>query len=346
MLTLILLILKIIGIALLVLLGILLFLMLIVLFVPIRYKVNLEHGDAFILNGGVSWLLHLVHARISQSASDRRIWIRILGIIVYDSLRPPKIKRDRSESTKSAKGKVNKRNSKRNSKSNRKAHVNHSPNINEDKLNELRIDDSDKVDSIHVDKSVIDDGIKIDDIKSYDENSNDKKNDYVEHERIRHSNILTKTYQNIKKRIISIFKSIKDKLKELLEKLFNIKNKVRLILDFIKDDMNKSGFRFTFETLKKLIKHILPRRIKSKLIFGTGDPCSTGQVLGVLAILYSFYGDNLQITPDFENKVFIGSHYARGRIRIWTLLIIVIKLLLDKRFKDLKMNYQLLKEAL
>ena len=88
MLSVILLILKIIGIVLLVLLGILLLIIFLVLFVPIRYRVKVEHSDSFALEGGVSWLLHFVHARISQSGSNRRIWVRIMGILIYDSLRP------------------------------------------------------------------------------------------------------------------------------------------------------------------------------------------------------------------------------------------------------------------
>jgi hypothetical protein len=65
-----------------------------------------------------------------------------------------------------------------------------------------------------------------------------------------------------------------------------------------------------------------------------------------MGILYGFYGDRVVIIPDFENKVFEGKHYARGRIRLITLLIIVIKLISDKRFKRLKSNFLILKEAL
>ena len=56
MLSIILLILKIIGITLLIILGILLLLIAVVLFVPVRYRVKVEHGDAFVLDGCVSWL--------------------------------------------------------------------------------------------------------------------------------------------------------------------------------------------------------------------------------------------------------------------------------------------------
>ena len=102
----------------------------------------------------------------------------------------------------------------------------------------------------------------------------------------------------------------------------------------------------TYGSIGKLLKHILPRKLKANIIYGTGDPCSTGQILGALSILYSMYGDRVTIIPDFENQRFEGNAMARGRIRLVTILIIVIKLILDKRFRQLRNNVRLLKEAL
>lgn len=320
MLSVILLILKIIGIIIIVLLGILLFLLLIILFVPIRYRVKVEHGDAFILNGGVSWLLHLVHGRISWLDGKRRIWIRIMGILIYDSQRAPRDKRRKAKQDLSD---------------------------DEDRTDVDRTD----VDRTDVDRTDMDSTENIrPSSKSVSDIDIESKNEAVEQstEEEEHSReaIFTRIYTRIKNKLISFFKAIKNKIIKIIQGFLKVKNKLGLILDFINDDINKRGFHFTYKTLKRLLRHILPRRLRSKLIFGTGDPCSTGQALGIFGILYGIYGNNLQITPDFENKVLIGSHYARGRIRIWTLLIIVIKLLLDKRFKELKMNYQMLKEAL
>lgn len=159
------------------------------------------------------------------------------------------------------------------------------------------------------------------------------------------TNVMSKI-KNIKNKIISFMKEIKRKIAHLYKKLIETKNKIGLITDFIQNEMNKEGFHVTWKSLKKLLKHILPTRLKSRMIFGTGDPCSTGQVLGLVGILYSIYGDKVVIIPDFEHKRFEGEHHVRGRIRLITILIIVIRLILDKRFKQLKNNFQILKEAL
>jgi hypothetical protein len=337
MLSVVLLILKIIGITILVLLGILLFLLLIILFVPIRYRIKVEHGDAFILEGGVSWLLHLIHGRITQTGSNRRIWIRIMGILVYDSLHAPRVKKVKA-----------KRKIKHSKEATSKENI-----ITKDEIiSKKTIASDDKIaikETIASDDEITSKETTIasdDEITSKDIIKTIDIDPATEEESHPKESLLTRLYNKIKAKIINFFCGIIKKIKELIQRFINIKNKISLIQNFINDDNNRRGFRFTYSTLKKILKHILPRKLRSRLVFGTGDPCTTGQALGILGVLYSFYGDNLKVTPDFENKVFKGSHYARGRIRIWTLLIIVIKLLLDKRFKDLKMNYQLLKEAL
>ncbi len=323
MLSIILLILKIIGITLLIILGILLLLIAVVLFVPVRYRVKVEHGDAFVLDGCVSWLFHLVHARIDQTGKNRRIWIRILGFLIYDSERPVKksVKKERMTIKRS------------DDKSGADIIDDEIPEAEEDKPDIKHPEKT--AEKIKEEKADIKNEAEVNDIDRAIDNEN-KDND----------GFLLRKYKKVKNRIKDFFQRIKRKLMNFIQKLLNIKHKISLILDFMRDDINREGFRHTYNSIKNLLKHILPRKIKSRLIFGTGDPCSTGQLLGVLGILYGIYGDNLQITPDFENKICIGSHYAKGRIRIWTILIIVIKLLLDKRFKELKMNYQLLKEAL
>lgn len=336
MLSVILIILKIIGITILILLGLILVILLVVLFVPIRYRVKVEHGDAFVMEGCVSWLLHFIHARIQQSDKKRRIWIRVFGFLVYDSLRPPKPKKEKSRRKTKARHKGHKRKLK---SSNKVEKIN--------KTEELKKIESDVISEADMSyKDARRKDLSQEKQQSKDKDQEDIHSEETENDGLESDGKILRFYNRIKEKILGFFRGIKNKIKDLMQKLISIKHKGTLIFDFIKDDINKEGFRYTYKSLIKLLKHILPRKLKSKLVFGTGDPCSTGQALGVFSILYSIYGDKLQITPDFENKVFKGNHYAKGRIRIWTILIISIKLLLDKRFKELKVNFQLLKEAL
>ena len=94
------------------------------------------------------------------------------------------------------------------------------------------------------------------------------------------------------------------------------------------------------------IKKIGPAVIKGKIQFGTGDPCSTGQALGVLGICYGWIGDQIEIEPDFENEVLKGELFIKGRFRVISLLIIGVKLLKDEGFKKLRNNFAKLKEEI
>lgn len=126
----------------------------------------------------------------------------------------------------------------------------------------------------------------------------------------------------------------------------NLKDTLFLIIDFIKVDENKKGLFKIWISLKGILKHLLPNKLSGRLIFGTGDPCSTGQILGVIGIFYARYGNQFVVVPDFEQGRLEGEIFIKGRIRVFTLLRICIKLLIDNNFKSLKRNFDKLKEAL
>jgi hypothetical protein len=381
----ILLILKIIGLLLLAILGLLLLVILIVLLVPIRYKVNAEHGETIRVEGRANWLLHLVRARVSHIEGIFHIRVMVLWFTLFDNLEPkqPKEKKpgkravrkkadklsgkksepaakqakdtgDQNKSMGAAAGPDN--TAKREATGSKEG----KPVVTEPMAAEPEAATKTEALMKPIEQAVIskkavqaekhDKAAPVGEADSFDQNKK-KKNIFIKiNEKIkdikeRMKGIIEKI-KGVKERIGTFFRELKNKIVKLYDTVVNIRNKIGLISAFIKDKLNREGFRITYSSLKKLLKHILPTRLKSRIIFGTGDPCSTGQALGAMGILYSFYGDKVQIIPDFENKVFEGKHYARGRIRLVTLLIIVIKLLLDKRFQQLKRNFQILKEAL
>jgi hypothetical protein len=141
-------------------------------------------------------------------------------------------------------------------------------------------------------------------------------------------------------------KKIKSISQKWMGKTKGWKEKGNLAVQFLKDEINRQGFGAIGLSLRRMMRHMAPKKLKGKIVFGTGDPCTTGQTLGVLGVLYSIYGDRIEIIPDFEEKRLEGSLMAGGRIRLITVLIIVIKLILDRRFKQLRSNWKTVKEAL
>lgn len=373
MLHIILLILKFIGIVLLALLGLLVTLLLVVLLIPVRYRILASHGAMLRLDGRVSWFLHLIHLRVTQEGEKRRIRLRLFGIVLYDSDRPRKPRKPKHKRKKTA-DRSKARSSRERTKGQKTIELQpegvrtpgNSPMRGEvasedDGLQSKQLSSEEQDLTLRKDPDAMPDmGPTAADRMDSSNASFGADSTGTPWEEPKDSTTSGEETEEavgalgrILRRIKSILQGIRDKLHRLfigmkkgLSKLTDIKQKIDLIKEFIGEEENRKAFGVTWQSLKKLLRHVLPKKLRSRVVFGTGDPCSTGQALGAASILYGIYGEHVRITPDFENKVFEGSHYARGRIRMGTLLIIVIKLLLDKRFKQLKRNIKILKEAL
>lgn len=331
MLHIIFLILKIIGIILLSVLCLLIALILIVLLVPIRYKVEAEHGEHLLVEGRISWLAHIIRANIAVQDGINRIRLRIFGFTIFDSLRTAKKKSEKVRKS-----------------------------VNKSRIRKNKTDIQNHEEIKELNNTYINDDYNKQGDKHENEQSPDRRSSelYLDQETSRldedkkeeqHESRFRKIFHKIKsiyQSILNFFHRLWSKIKALLTKALRIKHKIKLVQDFISEEINREGLKVALTSIIKLFKHIFPTKLKLRLTFGTGDPCSTGQALGAFSVLYGLYGDNISITPDFENKVFEGKHYAKGRIRIGSLLIIVIKLLLDKKFKKLLRNVKILKEAL
>ncbi len=371
---------QIIGIILLVILCLLLAMLLTVLLVPIRYKVRAEHGENLLeAEGRVSWLLHLVEAKASHLEGVFHIRVRVLWFIIYDNLKPktpktPKVRkmRKKEKNAKAGTGKedqIKKEDetekqdqAEKEIKTENKADAVLDGNTIKEGMYTEEAADNGKLpaDANHGSEAAVIDKIP-DHTESGQENSRQQE---AEDDRVpflgkifdKLKNIMNRFLAGIKNilnkiksrkdRVIAACQRIKSKITGWLETASNMKRRLNLISAFIKDEVNRGGFKVTYAGLRRLLKHILPTKLRSSIVFGTGDPCSTGQALGAMSVLYSFYGDKLRIIPDFENKRFEGRHYARGRIRLATILIIVVKLISDKHFSGLRKNLIILKEAL
>lgn len=150
--------------------------------------------------------------------------------------------------------------------------------------------------------------------------------------------------KNLWNKLKAFLESVKEKVKNLSLSLSNIYDKYNLIKMFFQNETNKLGLKYGFERIKGLLKHMGPRKVKAYIEFGTGDPCSTGQLLGVAAAFMGIYKDSVQVIPDFENEVLKGNFYCKGRIRGIILLIIGIKVIRNRDIRALIKNFQTLKE--
>ncbi|MFU0826867.1 MAG: hypothetical protein ACFWTJ_04910 [Lachnoclostridium sp.] len=347
-------VLKIIGIILASLLGLLIFLILLVLLVPIRYGLKADNLNGLKAEGRISWLFRLIFIRISYLDEKLIIRLRLFGKLLYDSTNPKRKKvEQKKEVPKAKKSKALKKSAKSGS--------------TKEKEKGKKIPKEDKTGSLHTNQSQIDGKTetviiqpkepelkavqvpehsepisigKTDKEKSSDENWNMPES--VTDKAKRFFIAIKDFFLSLKERLINLW----DRVQELRKNIENLKVKWEKIKAFFTDETNKTALIKSCHSVRKVLKHLRPTKFRLEMEFGTGDPASTGQVLGGLSILYSFVGDSVHIVPNFEEEILKGSVNCSGRIRLYTLLIIGIKLVFDKNFRDLLKNVKTLKEDL
>ncbi len=370
--------LKLIGIILASILALLLFLILVVLLVPIRYRVNADAREEIRAEAKLSWLFRILYIRILYSDNKLRIVLRIFGRIFYDSSNLNRNKQPKKSGRLGQFQKpAQKAGMKTELKSERKVNVqNDIKSANENKkaadITSIQRDRGKPEEKADRQSAVIPAEIPKEQkdmvIPGSDRNIADKKievnrygipgepsgpEDSLEEFQSEKPKGIIGRIKRILHKMKEFFRGIKegflrmkDQLRNLKENIATISEKWDKIKAFLKDELNKEAFKKTFHTLKRIFKHVRPAKLEMELEFGTGDPCSTGQVLGVMAIFYGFYGKSVRIIPNFEEEILKGSIFCMGRIRLSTLLIICIQLILDKNFRNLLKNFKTLKEDL
>lgn len=115
-------------------------------------------------------------------------------------------------------------------------------------------------------------------------------------------------------------------MKKWKETLNNGKN---LILELRKDS-TKQAYYDLKKYVIRLLKKIIPKKLKGEVTFGFEDPAITGQVLGGVAFFLPIYKDTVKIIPDFENQVLIAEGQGKGKIRLFHVVYAILSVLLNK----------------
>lgn len=118
------------------------------------------------------------------------------------------------------------------------------------------------------------------------------------------------------------------------EKIKRLTAKIKKIL---KDDSCKDALNKIKTELINLLKAIMPYKLYLKAEFSAGSPDKTGMVLGILAMFPIGYRNKWKIRPDFEREeIYIDSEFdIKGRIFLYKILVIAIRVLVDKNCRKL-----------
>lgn len=295
MLHVILFILKLLGILILILLGLIILAALLVLFVPVRYRGEGSYFEKVKGNMKISWLLHILSVMVRYD-EEVVISVRLFGFRI---MRPKKMDEELKEAEEIMVQAME---------------VKEPEPIKE--ARQLGQDVKKTIQGEPLPRQPI--------LKEIDQT-----------EQTEHISWLQSFYNKIKNKLIHVLQKIKYLYRKFCDTLKNMKEKKDEIQAFLSNSENQKTAKLLYRQVKRLIRHIFPVKGHGNVTFGFEDPALTGQALMAASVLYPFIHKYWNLYPVFDESVFTVEGTFRGRIRLGTVLIIGLRMLLDKNFRVL-----------
>lgn len=127
----------------------------------------------------------------------------------------------------------------------------------------------------------------------------------------------------------------KIQLQQIGKRIKEIKEKIKHIKEMASDQRIHRAILLLIDGAWKIVRHSLPRKIKGRAKFGFEDPSTTGQILTYVSLLYPCYAKSVELVPMFTEKVIDLDLYFRGRVRLFSLIWICVKIWFDRNFRYL-----------
>lgn len=321
-------ILKILGIIILALLGLVLVLVLCVLFVPIRYSARIDYHGKLTVDARVSYLFRILSFRF-QKNTRMTMTFRIFGFDTHllddekdeRSLKGRKKRMEQMEKETEMFERLSE-------EIHQESHREYSE--AEEKFESLQKLDE-KRDALVNQKK--DSRQNTSNLKNANSRNTDKKFEESVDE-TDNADGRASVFERIRKFFSSIRMKIKYIFRRFYDTIKKIYRKFRWLKEFLQDERTWQAFRDVKAEAIRLLKHIRPRKIKGYLHFGFDSPCNTGKLYGFICMFYTTLPKNFILQADFEHKVLEGDLLIKGRIQIYYLLIIALRLYRNDNLKQ------------
>lgn len=288
MLHIVLLILKIAGIIIAVLLALVLLVLAALLFVPIRYTILVQYYEKPVLRAKVFWFLHLFRVTAVYD-EEFQLKVKVLLFSVYPSDADTQGKK--KEKKKAPK---------------KESHDTQQTIFDEPEQPKQESQPESGSESVHL-------------VKEQPVKEQAAKEQQQEKPKLR---AFQETILNFFRRITAFIKGILDKSISVKEAVVQ---KATAISNMVNDSDNQELVRFLLDHTKKLLRKIKPYQYRIKVRYGFDDPQTTGWLAVRLAVVYGLLGMDMELIPDFDESIFEGDIYLKGRIRLCGVLLIAWK---------------------
>ena len=296
-------------------------LLLILLIFPICYELegNFDEKNPEV-SARVSWAIVFLRAKIFyQDGTD--FGIRIFGIPMYDSRR--------DHWSVFGENKKKKKKKKKKSKASKKRKTKHKNDTKQSKEKGSNIDRKDKkeIKVIQEEKKISEDVLDL----SWNEKEEKSSKKKTSSQEIRkESEQEQKEKEFFGKKIVNILKKCYNKCKSIIKKIIEVIKKMETIGDIFSDEDIIDAVKRVKDYGINGVKLLLPQKLNAQITFGFENPYYTGRALGWIAVLVPIYGEHLDITPDFENKILKGHIKIKGSLRRYKILLLLWKIYKDK----------------
>ena len=308
MVSIILTILKVIGIILLCLIGLLLLCVGTVLFCPIRYRIRgkrSEEGEAYAV-ADVTWILRIIqfHGYYRQG-KDFEYSLKVLFFRLFPKKETTVSEGERKQKDKKSQEEVT------------------DDRQDENKEGKKSVDQNNQGKCEERTSQTEEEPQKPEAEKTSDIEENRKQKEQEKRKKQKSSNREKKSQEkNIFSKIKDKIEHIKDTFHKACDKMKDALSSYEKFREFIAEQETKEALKFLNKQRKYLTRHLKPDRFQIKMNYGMEDPASTGEILAVYSVIYPFLPGKWNVEPDFEQACLYGEINVKGKIRLFRLTIV------------------------
>ncbi len=146
-----------------------------------------------------------------------------------------------------------------------------------------------------------------------------------------------KEKKSLKQLILEKYDKIKYTIQKIYDKIKHILENISFYKELFMEEETKALLGHARKRLVKIVRKIFPKKLKADLLYGADSPDTTGYVLAAYSVLIPnirkpYY---IHFTPDFSQAILEGEIDAKGHITVFSILINVLAVVLDKRLRRL-----------
>lgn len=294
-------VLKILGVVLLGILALVLLLLAVLLLVPVRYAVSGSVGDSVKVSGKAGWLLSVIRYEFSLEEGEVTAGVRIFGFRVRKKAKvtEAELEEDAAEAELAA--------------------------------TELGMEDNARPAKESGTTGQVQEPDDLQCNSEQKKTGDDRENDSG---KASDKNVLRKI-KSLWQTIKELPGIMSRQFRKIRRSLQNAKSFAERIQELFADELNQYAVKKIWAQCLYLLGHFRFRKMYTDLMFSLSDPAWTGQALGIFSMIPLFYQYEVHLYPDFESdKLYVqGDFEIKGRIRLIHLVVVTLRLLFDQKVR-------------